>query len=47
MIQFLHEIEKLKCELRHSWLSDGRQESVAERILGDWEYGVTYGSKSR
>jgi putative hydrolase of HD superfamily len=22
--------EKLKCELRHSWLSDGRQESVAE-----------------
>lgn len=27
---FLHKIEKLKMLLRHSWLSDGRQESVAE-----------------
>ena len=27
---FLHEIEGLKKLLRHSWLSDGRQESVAE-----------------
>lgn len=28
--QFLHEIEGLKTLLRHSWLSDGRRESVAE-----------------
>lgn len=36
ILQFLHEIEKLKSELRHSWLSNGRQESVAEhsRRLG-------------
>jgi len=27
---FLHEIEAIKRLLRHSWLSDGRQESVAE-----------------
>jgi putative hydrolases of HD superfamily len=30
ILQFLHEVEKLKVELRHSWLSNGRQESVAE-----------------
>ena len=30
MIKFLNVAEKLKCELRHSWLSSGRQESVAE-----------------
>jgi putative hydrolase of HD superfamily len=30
ILQFIHEAEKLKKELRHSWLSDGRQESVAE-----------------
>jgi putative hydrolase of HD superfamily len=30
ILQFLHEIEQLKKELRHSRLSDGRQESVAE-----------------
>lgn len=30
ILDFLHEIEKLKKELRHSWLSNGRQESVAE-----------------
>lgn len=30
IIQFLHEVEKLKQELRHSWLKDWRQESVAE-----------------
>ncbi|MBX9621223.1 MAG: HD domain-containing protein [Alphaproteobacteria bacterium] len=29
-IQFLNIAEKLKCEMRHSWLSTGRQESVAE-----------------
>lgn len=28
--KFLHIAEGLKRELRHSWLSDGRQESVAE-----------------
>ncbi|MFA5261864.1 MAG: HD domain-containing protein [Candidatus Omnitrophota bacterium] len=30
ILKFLHLAEKLKCELRHSWLSNGRQESVAE-----------------
>ena len=30
LLTFLHDIEGLKIELRHSWLSDGRQESVAE-----------------
>lgn len=30
ILKFLHEVEGLKRELRHSWLSDGRQESVAE-----------------
>ncbi|MCL5410488.1 MAG: HD domain-containing protein [Patescibacteria group bacterium] len=30
ILKFLHLAEKLKCELRHSWLSSGRQESVAE-----------------
>jgi len=30
LIQFLNIAEKLKCELRHSWLSSGRRESVAE-----------------
>lgn len=30
ILSFLHTAEKLKMELRHSWLSDGRQESVAE-----------------
>ncbi|MBY0292948.1 MAG: HD domain-containing protein, partial [Alphaproteobacteria bacterium] len=30
MIKFLNVAEKLKCELRHSWLSSGRRESVAE-----------------
>jgi len=29
-IQFLNVAEKLKCETRHSWLSSGRHESVAE-----------------
>ena len=29
-IKFLNRIEKLKRTLRHSWSSDGRQESVAE-----------------
>ncbi len=30
IIDFLHEAEKLKTVLRHSWLSSGRRESVAE-----------------
>jgi putative hydrolase of HD superfamily len=30
IVDFLHEAEKLKTELRHSWLSSGRRESVAE-----------------
>ncbi|MBU0579064.1 HD domain-containing protein [Patescibacteria group bacterium] len=30
ILKFFHEIEALKKLLRHSWLSDGRQESVAE-----------------
>src|SRR3989344_3043036 len=30
IIQFHHEAERLKSVLRHSWLSSGRRESVAE-----------------
>jgi putative hydrolase of HD superfamily len=30
ILGFLRVAERLKCELRHSWLSTGRQESVAE-----------------
>ena len=30
ILDFLALAERLKCELRHSWLSDGRRESVAE-----------------
>lgn len=30
ILKFLHEAEKLKTLLRHSWLSNGRRESVAE-----------------
>lgn len=30
ILDFLHAIEQLKQELRHSWTSNGRQESVAE-----------------
>ena len=30
LLNFLQEAEKLKTTLRHSWLSSGRQESVAE-----------------
>lgn len=29
-LDLMHTVEKLKCELRHSWTSDGRRESVAE-----------------
>src|SRR5215469_6779638 len=30
ILGFLRVAERLKCELRHSWLSTGRRESVAE-----------------
>jgi putative hydrolase of HD superfamily len=30
LLEFLHDAEKLKTVLRHSWLSSGRRESVAE-----------------
>lgn len=30
VLKFLHILEKLKCNTRHSWTSNGRQESVAE-----------------
>ena len=30
ILSFVHLSERLKLELRHSWLSNGRQESVAE-----------------
>ena len=37
LIEFLHIIEKLKCNTRHSWTSSGRQESVAEHC---WRLAV-------
>jgi len=37
LIAFLHVIEKLKCNTRHSWTSSGRQESVAEH---SWRLAV-------
>ena len=36
-IDFLNTIEKLKCNTRHSWTSNGRQESVAEH---SWRLAV-------
>ena len=30
LVDFLGVVEKLKCNTRHSWMSSGRQESVAE-----------------
>ena len=36
-IEFLNKIEKLKCNTRHSWTSNGRQESVAEH---SWRLAV-------
>src|SRR3989344_3092774 len=32
ILSFLHQAEKLKTVLRHSWLSNGRRESTAEHI---------------
>ena len=36
-IKFLNVIEKLKCNTRHSWTSNGRHESVAEH---SWRLAV-------
>ena len=36
-VEFLHKIEKLKCNTRHSWTSTGRRESVAEH---SWRLAV-------
>lgn len=36
-VNFLNAIEKLKCNTRHSWNSNGRQESVAEH---SWRLAV-------
>ena len=36
-IEFMNIIEKLKCNIRHSWTSSGRQESVAEH---SWRLAV-------
>ncbi len=36
-IEFLNKIEKLKCNIRHSWTSSGRHESVAEH---SWRLSV-------
>lgn len=36
-IDFLHKIEKLKCNTRHSWNSEGKRESVAEHC---WRLSV-------
>lgn len=32
ILTFMHEMEQLKKEMRHSWLSNGRHESVAEHV---------------
>lgn len=37
MLEFIHAIEQLKKEMRHSYLSNGRQESVAEH---SWRMAV-------
>ena len=37
LIEFLNVIEKLKCNTRHSWTSNGRHESVAEH---SWRLAV-------
>lgn len=36
-LDFMHAIEKLKCNTRHSWTSNGRPESVAEH---SWRLAV-------
>jgi len=37
LLLFLNQLEKLKCITRHSWISNGRQESVAEH---SWRLAV-------
>ncbi|WP_253291037.1 HD family hydrolase [Pseudoflavonifractor sp. MSJ-37] len=37
MMEFLHMLEKMKCNTRHSWTSNGRQESVADH---SWRLAV-------
>lgn len=37
MMDFLHKLEKLKCNTRHSWTSSWRHESVAEH---SWRLGM-------
>lgn len=39
ILEFLHVAENLKKLIRHSWLSDGRQESVAEHT---WRVSIMY-----
>ncbi len=39
ILEFLHFTEKLKRLTRHSWLSDGRQESVAEHT---WRISIMF-----
>ena len=36
-MEFLHVLEKMKCNTRHSWTSNGRQESVADH---SWRLAV-------
>jgi len=38
ILEFLALSERLKRELRHNWLSDGRRESVAEH---SWQMALT------
>lgn len=33
LMHFMHQLEVLKKELRHGWLSNGQQESVAEHVF--------------
>ena len=44
VLSFLGFAEGLKRELRHSWLSDGRQESVAEH---SWQMALMTTSPQR
>lgn len=44
ILEFLHEVEKLKQELRHSRLSNGRQESVAEHSRRLWFMVILFAS---
>jgi putative hydrolase of HD superfamily len=39
ILEFMHVAENLKKLIRHSWLSDGRQESVAEHT---WRMSIMF-----